>query len=50
MKTTAAVVHEVGKPLVRYTHAGLCHSDLHVLNGEIAGSAAMRGCGRWRTT
>jgi alcohol dehydrogenase (nicotinoprotein) len=53
MKTTAAVVHEVGKPLeieeldlagpregevlVRYTHAGLCHSDLHVLNGEIAG-------------
>jgi S-(hydroxymethyl)glutathione dehydrogenase/alcohol dehydrogenase len=53
MKTTAAVVHEAGKPLeieeldlagpaegevlVRFTHAGLCHSDLHVLQGEIAG-------------
>jgi S-(hydroxymethyl)glutathione dehydrogenase/alcohol dehydrogenase len=53
VKTTAAVVHEVGKPieieeldlagpqegevLVRYTHAGLCHSDLHVIQGEIAG-------------
>ncbi|MCW0212961.1 MAG: Zn-dependent alcohol dehydrogenase [Pseudonocardia sp.] len=53
MKTTAAVVHEAGKPLeieeldlggpgegeilVRYTHAGLCHSDLHVMQGEIQG-------------
>ncbi|MEU7811221.1 Zn-dependent alcohol dehydrogenase [Pseudonocardia sp. NPDC049154] len=53
MKTTAAVVHEAGKPLeieeldlggpqegeilVRYTHAGLCHSDLHVMDGEIPG-------------
>lgn len=53
MKTRAAVVHEAGKPaeieeldiggpgpgevLVRYTHAGLCHSDLHVLRGEIRG-------------
>lgn len=53
MKTTAAVVHEAGKPLeieeldlegpgegevlVRFTHAGLCHSDLHVMQGEIAG-------------
>ena len=51
MKTTAAVVHETGKPLeieelelggpqegevlVRFTHAGLCHSDLHVIQGEI---------------
>jgi NDMA-dependent alcohol dehydrogenase len=53
MKTTAAVVHEVGKPLeieeldlagpqggevlVRFTHAGLCHSDLHVMAGDLAG-------------
>ena len=53
MKTTAAVIHEAGKALeieeldlegpqegevlVRFTHAGLCHSDLHVMNGEIAG-------------
>lgn len=53
MKTTAAVVHQAGKPieieeldlggpqegelLVRFTHAGLCHSDLHVMQGEIAG-------------
>jgi S-(hydroxymethyl)glutathione dehydrogenase/alcohol dehydrogenase len=53
MKTTAAVLHETGKPLeieeldlagpqegeilVRYTHAGLCHSDLHVMHGKIAG-------------
>lgn len=53
MKTIAAVVHEAGKPLeieelelagpqegeilVRFTHAGLCHSDLHVMDGEIAG-------------
>jgi S-(hydroxymethyl)glutathione dehydrogenase/alcohol dehydrogenase len=53
MKTTAAVIHEPGKPLelveldvappqegqvlVRFTHAGLCHSDLHVMQGDIAG-------------
>ena len=53
MKTTAAVIHEAGKPLdlveldvaapaegevlVRYTHAGLCHSDLHVMQGDMAG-------------
>jgi S-(hydroxymethyl)glutathione dehydrogenase/alcohol dehydrogenase len=53
VKTKAAVLHEVGKPLeieelelaapgegellVRFTHAGLCHSDLHVVNGELAG-------------
>ncbi|MDN5919034.1 MAG: Zn-dependent alcohol dehydrogenase [Pseudonocardia sp.] len=53
MKTTAAVIHEVGKPLelveldvaapgegevlVRYTHAGLCHSDLHVMQGDMKG-------------
>ena len=53
MKTVAAVVHEAGKPLeieelelagpkegevlVRFTYAGLCHSDLHVMQGEIAG-------------
>jgi len=53
MKTTAAVLHEVGKPLeieelelaapgegevlIRYTHAGLCHSDLHVATGQIQG-------------
>ena len=46
MKTTAAVVYEPGKRieieeldldgpkdgevLIRYTYAGLCHSDLHV--------------------
>ena len=51
MKTTAAVLYEAGKPLeieeleldapgegeilVRYTHAGLCHSDLHVMQGQI---------------
>lgn len=50
MKTTAAVIVEPGKPfeieeldldgpqanevLIRYTHAGLCHSDLHVMNGD----------------
>ena len=53
MKTTAAVLHEPGKPveiedldlagpaanevLIRYTHAGLCRSDLHVMRGEIQG-------------
>jgi alcohol dehydrogenase (nicotinoprotein) len=53
VKTVAAVLHEIGKPLaieeldlagpgdgevlVRFTHAGLCHSDQHVLDGDIAG-------------
>jgi S-(hydroxymethyl)glutathione dehydrogenase/alcohol dehydrogenase len=51
MKTKAAVVHEFGKPieteeleldapregevLIRYTHAGLCHSDVHVAHGDL---------------
>ncbi|CRK56109.1 Alcohol dehydrogenase [Alloactinosynnema sp. L-07] len=51
MKTIAAVVYEPGKPieieeldldgpqagevLIRYTHAGLCHSDVHVAHGDI---------------
>ncbi len=51
MKTKAAVVYEVGKPievveldlegpgdgevLIRYTHAGLCHSDVHVAHGDL---------------
>jgi alcohol dehydrogenase (nicotinoprotein) len=51
MKTRAAVVHAPGKHveieeldlegpgggelLIRYTHAGLCHSDLHILHGDI---------------
>lgn len=50
MKTRAAVVYEPGKPmeieeleldkpgpgevLIRYTHAGLCHSDIHVAHGD----------------
>lgn len=50
MKTKAAVVHEPGKPIeieeleltspkegevfVRYTHAGLCHTDMHVALGD----------------
>jgi S-(hydroxymethyl)glutathione dehydrogenase/alcohol dehydrogenase len=50
MKTKAAVIVEAGKPfeieeldldgpgenevLIRYTHAGLCHSDLHVMTGD----------------
>jgi NDMA-dependent alcohol dehydrogenase len=53
MKTRAAVLHQTGEPLeieelelaaprdgevlVRFTHAGLCHSDLHVLDGQITG-------------
>jgi S-(hydroxymethyl)glutathione dehydrogenase/alcohol dehydrogenase len=53
VKSIAAVIHQVGKPLeieeitldgpaegevlVRYTHAGLCHSDLHVMHGDIDG-------------
>ena len=51
MKTQAAVVYEPGKPieieeleldkpqegevLIRYTHAGLCHSDVHVAHGDL---------------
>src|SRR4051812_5863949 len=51
MKTKAAVVYEYGKPieieeidldgpgegevLIRYTHAGLCHSDVHVAHGDL---------------
>jgi alcohol dehydrogenase (nicotinoprotein) len=52
MKTTAAVLWELGRPweieeldldgpsegevLIRYTHAGLCHSDEHLRHGDIA--------------
>jgi alcohol dehydrogenase (nicotinoprotein) len=51
VKTKAAVIVDAGKPieieeldldgpresevLVRFTHAGLCHSDLHVMTGDI---------------
>ncbi|KQY50256.1 MULTISPECIES: NDMA-dependent alcohol dehydrogenase [unclassified Nocardioides] len=51
MKTQAAVVIEAGKPieieeltldkpregevLIQYTHAGLCHSDVHVAHGDL---------------
>lgn len=51
MKTTAAVLLEAGKPfelieldldgpaegevLVNYTVAGLCHSDLHLTDGDL---------------
>lgn len=51
MKTKAAVVHEVGKPieieeldldkprdgevLIRYAYAGLCHSDVHIQYGDL---------------
>ncbi len=51
MKTKAAVVYETGKPievveldldgpqagevLIRYTHAGLCHSDVHISHGDL---------------
>lgn len=57
MKTRAAVVYEYGKPmeieeldldgprdgevLIRYTHAGLCHSDLHVIHGDLPGRLPM---------
>ncbi len=50
MKTKAAVVYETGKPIeidelelttpregevfVRYTHAGLCHTDMHIALGD----------------
>src|SRR6201986_153559 len=51
MKTKAAVVYEPGKRieieeldldgpkdgevLIRYTHAGLCHSDVHIQHGDL---------------
>jgi len=51
MKTQAAVVYEPGKPieieeldldgpragevLIRYTYAGLCHSDVHIQHGDL---------------
>jgi S-(hydroxymethyl)glutathione dehydrogenase/alcohol dehydrogenase len=51
VKTKAAVVYEPGKPieieeldlqgpqdgevLIRYTYAGLCHSDIHVAHGDL---------------
>src|SRR6266568_1050021 len=51
MKTKAAVVYEPGKGieieeldldgpkdgevLIRYTHAGLCHSDIHIAHGDL---------------
>ncbi len=51
MKTQAAVVYEPGKRieieeldldkpqagevLIRYTHAGLCHSDIHIAHGDL---------------
>jgi len=51
MKTKAAVVYETGKPieieeleldgpkdgevLIRYTYAGLCHSDVHISHGDL---------------
>ena len=57
MKTKAAVVHEIGKPielvemdldgprdgevLIRYTHAGLCHSDVHIQTGDLPGRLPM---------
>jgi alcohol dehydrogenase (nicotinoprotein) len=57
MKTKAAVVHEVGKPieieeldldgprdgevLIRYLYAGLCHSDVHIQHGDLAARLPM---------
>lgn len=51
MKTRAAVIHQPGERiaieelelddprdgevLIRYTHAGLCHSDIHVAHGDL---------------
>jgi S-(hydroxymethyl)glutathione dehydrogenase/alcohol dehydrogenase len=51
MKTKAAVVYEVGKPieieeldldgpkdgevLIKYLYAGLCHSDVHIAHGDL---------------
>jgi S-(hydroxymethyl)glutathione dehydrogenase/alcohol dehydrogenase len=59
MKTKAAVIVEAGKPfeieeldldgpgenevLIRYTHAGLCHSDLHVMTGDFPARLPMVG-------
>jgi alcohol dehydrogenase (nicotinoprotein) len=59
VKTRAAVIVEPGKPfeveeldldgpktgevLIRYTHAGLCHSDLHVMNGDFTARLPMVG-------
>jgi alcohol dehydrogenase (nicotinoprotein) len=59
VKTKAAVIVEPGKPfeveeldldgpksgevLIRYTHAGLCHSDLHVMNGDFPARLPMVG-------
>ena len=57
MKTRAAVVHEPGKPieieeldldgprdgevLIKYLYSGLCHSDLHIVLGDLAGRLPM---------
>ena len=57
MKTKAAVVYEPGKRieieeldldgpregevLIRYTHAGLCHSDIHIAHGDLAARLPM---------
>ncbi|MCW2616580.1 MAG: NDMA-dependent alcohol dehydrogenase [Frankiales bacterium] len=57
MKTRAAVVLEygarieieeldlegpqAGEVLIRYTHAGLCHSDVHVAHGDLPGRLPM---------
>ena len=51
MKTRAAVIYEPGKPLeieeleldepqtgeilIRYLYSGLCHSDLHIITGDM---------------
>lgn len=59
MKIRAAVIVEPGKPfeieeldldgprenevLIRYTHAGLCHSDLHVTTGDFPARLPMVG-------
>ena len=57
MKTKAAVVYEPGKRieieeldldgpregevLIRYTHAGLCHSDVHIAHGDLPAQLPM---------
>ena len=57
MKTRAAVLYEPGKGLeieeldldgpqtgeilIRYTYAGLCHSDLHLITGDMRGRTPM---------
>jgi NDMA-dependent alcohol dehydrogenase len=59
LKTRAAVVIEPGKPfeieeleldapgpnevLIRFTHAGLCHSDLHIMTGDLPARLPMVG-------